>query len=59
MRAAHEGRYWIGHDGIMLAPERVNKTFDELIMFIHRYEVIEKKPAKQGVATRDRYMNWF
>lgn len=59
MRAAHEGRYWIGHEGITIAPERVNKTFDELIMFIHRYEVIERKPAKQGVVSRDRYENWF
>jgi hypothetical protein len=59
MRAAHEGRYWISSEGIMLAPERVNKTFDELIMFMHRYEVLEKKPAKQGVVSRDRYMTWF
>jgi len=59
MRTAHEGRYWIGQEGISVTPERVGKTLDELIMFIHRYEVIEKKPAKQGVATRDRYDKWF
>ena len=59
MRTAHEGRYWIGPDGISITPERVGKTLDELIMFIHRYEVLEKKPAKQGVASRDRYIKWF
>lgn len=59
MRSAHEGRYWISSEGISIAPERIGKTLDELIMFIHRYEVLEKKPAKQGVPSRDRYMNWF
>jgi hypothetical protein len=59
MRSAHEGRYWISSEGISIAPERIGKTLDELIMFIHRYEVLEKKPATQGVRSRDRYMNWF
>jgi hypothetical protein len=59
MRSAHEGRYWISSEGISVSPERIGRTFDELIMFMHRYEVLEKKPAKQGVVSRDRYMNWF
>ena len=59
IRSAHEGRYWISSEGISVSPERIGRTFDELIMFMHRYEVLERKPAKLGVATKDRYMNWF
>lgn len=59
MRSAHEGRYWISSEGISIAPERIGRTFEELVMFMHRYEVLERKPAKRGVPTRDRYMNWF
>ena len=59
IRSAYEGRYWISSEGISVPPERITKTFEELVMFMHRYEVLERKPAKLGVATKDRYMNWF
>jgi hypothetical protein len=59
MRSAHYSRYWIGQHGIVIEPSRVLKTFDQLLLFIHRREVLEKKIVTTGSIAKDSYANWM
>ena len=58
MRSAHYSRYWIGPSGIVLEPSRIPKIFDQLLLFIHRHEVLEKKIITKGTMVKDAYASW-
>lgn len=58
MRSSHYSRYWIGANGLIVEPSRTLKTFDELILFIHRDEVLDKKVVTSGKMVKDRYAHW-
>lgn len=59
IRSSHYSRYWIGQNGLVLEPHRILNTFDQLLLFIHRDEVIEKKVVTSGNMVRDKYAHWM
>lgn len=58
MRSSHYSRYWIGANGLIVEPSRILKTFDQLLLFIHRREVLEKKIITKGTMVKDVYASW-
>lgn len=58
MRSSHYSRYWIGPHGIVVEPSRIPKIFDQLLLFIHRNEVLEKKIVTTGSIIKDSYAHW-
>lgn len=58
MRSSHYSRYWVGPNGILLEPSRIHKMLDQMILFIHRNEVLEKKYVTTGTIVKDSYASW-
>lgn len=50
---------WIRDNGVAIYPKALDAYIKQLILFLHRDEVLERVEVRSTHATRDRYGDWF